>query len=175
MPATRHEPRAYRSSISLARTSRTEVVSIRLRPSTSARSSTSPWRRWNRAMLSFVDTACTPDGPSLAIPLAGTSTSRPPIRAFSPTTGGRSAAPSRQTIRSSIGPSRSPRESNNGLPTTDRCTGMFVTAGSAWRSTPPARESPRPAASCFRVAAPSGCERPPSSGRTSRAVASLAQ
>ena len=76
------------SSTSRALTSRAVLTLIMLRPSTSARSSTSPGRRSNCARFSFVVEVRAACGSSRSIRSAGTNSSRPPIRAFNPVTGG---------------------------------------------------------------------------------------
>ena len=62
--------------------------------------------------------SCTPPGSSFAMRSAGTNTSRPPIRAFTPLTGGYPPSASR-TIRSSTRPSFSPARSTSRLPRTE--------------------------------------------------------
>ena len=83
MPATRQVPSSQTSSTSRAVTSRAVSTLIRLRSSTSARSSTSPGRRSNCARLSFVVEVRAAAGSSRSIRSIGTNNSRPPIRAVS--------------------------------------------------------------------------------------------
>ena len=70
---------ALTSSTSRAVTRRAVPTLIRLRPSTSARNSTSPGRRSNCARSSFVVDVLAPPGSSLPIRSPGTNSSRPPI------------------------------------------------------------------------------------------------
>ena len=119
MPATRQVPPSDTSSTSRALTSRAELTLIRLRSSTSDRSSTSPARRSNWARLSLVVDVRTVPGPSSDTRSMGRNTSRPPIRAFRPMTGGSSSTWSSLATASAIRPRRSPAESNSGLPAND--------------------------------------------------------
>ena len=116
MPATRQAPSSKTSSTSPARTRRAVLTLIRLWPSTSARSSTSPGRRSNWARLSFVVEVCAPPASRRSMRLAGTNRSRPPIAARRPITGGSGSARSSRAMTSSTRPSRSPAESSSGLP-----------------------------------------------------------
>src|SRR6516165_1026728 len=140
MPATRQTPPSQASSTSRAATSRAVLTLIRLCPSTSARNSTSPGRRSKRARLSLVVEVRAAAGSSCAMRSAGTNSSRPPMRAFSPVTSGRRSPWSSRAITSCTTPSLAPAESRRGLPATeDRCTtaSAIATADSVAHGGPP--------------------------------------
>ena len=104
-------------------TSRAVSTLIRLWPSTSARSSTSPGRRSNWARLSLVVEVLAAATSRRSMRSAGTNSSRPPMRAFRPDTSGSTSRPSRRTTTSWTRPSFAPDESSSGLPATEeRCT-----------------------------------------------------
>ncbi len=107
-PATRHVPSSRISSTSRAVTSRAVSTLIRLWSSTSARSRTSPGRRSNCARLSFVVEVRAARARAARSGRSGTNSSRPPIRAFEPDTGGRASPRSSRATTSSTRPSRSP-------------------------------------------------------------------